>query len=174
KAIDCGLSVNIYRLGLICADSRTGACNQHDFYTLLFDEIMKIHSYPQSMISYHFDGLPVDFTAKIIVHLSSNQDNKYGNIYHLINKNCEIKCEEIIDGMKKCGIEIEGIDDNEWKMKMKTIENGELFIENLSGERNGESNEKMNTDVCGIECPSLDKEYIMKWLGFILNNISKR
>ncbi|CAF0854656.1 unnamed protein product [Adineta steineri] len=175
KAIDCGLSVNIYRLGLICADSRTGACNQHDFYTLLFHEIMKIHCYPQSMISYHFDGLPVDFTAKIIVHLSNNnnQDNKYGNIYHLINKNCEIKCEEIIDGMKECGIEIEGIDDNEWKMKMKTTENGELFVGNIFGERNGESNEKMNNDVCGLECPSVDKEYIMKWLDFILNNISK-
>ncbi|CAF1057728.1 unnamed protein product [Adineta steineri] len=119
------------------------------------------------MISYHFNGLSVDFTAKIIVHLSNNnnENNKYGNIYHLINKNCEIRCEEIIDGMKKCGIEIEGISDNEWKMKIKTIENGELFIENLSGERNGESNEKMNTDVCGLECPSLDKEYIIKWLG---------
>ncbi|CAF1184558.1 unnamed protein product [Adineta steineri] len=174
KAIDCGLSVNIYRLGLICADSRTGACNQHDFYTLLFNEIMKIHSYPKSMISYHFNGLPVDFTAKIIVHLSNNENSKYGNIYHLINKNCEIKCEEIIDGMKECGIEIEGIDDNEWKMKMKTIENGELFVGNIFGERNGEANGKMNNDVCGLECPTIDKEYIIKWLDFILNNISKR
>ncbi|CAF4227794.1 unnamed protein product, partial [Rotaria sordida] len=64
KANHSGLLVNIYRLGLICADSRTGACNQHDIYTLLITAMMKMNCYPKSLTECHLNGLSVDFTAK--------------------------------------------------------------------------------------------------------------
>ncbi|CAF1549774.1 unnamed protein product, partial [Rotaria sp. Silwood1] len=131
KAYHCGLLVNIYRLGLICADSRTGACNQHDIYTLLIAGIMKMNCYPKSLIQSNLNGLPVDFTAKCIVYLSNLQSNIYGNIYHVINRNNEIKFVDIIDGMHNCGIELESVSNDEWKIKMKTINHRDNLLESV-------------------------------------------
>jgi thioester reductase-like protein len=178
KASHCGLPVVIYRLGLICADSRSGACNQHDLYTLLFTEMMKMNCYPKSMVDSHLNGLPVDFTAKSIVYLSSIQPDVYGNTYHVINPKCEIRFEDIINGMHSCGIQLEGVSYDEWKMKIKTmndrnnsLESVGIFSDSAFGERSIVSSEQFCSAICTLDCPSFDKDYVSKWLSFILHNI---
>ena len=115
----CGVQVVIYRLGLMCADSRSGACNEHDLYTMLFDAMLKMSCYPKSAAYSQINGLPVDFAAKSIVHLSGMGEDVYGKIYHVVDPVGEIKFQDIIDGMRRCGIEMKGVSDNEWKMKLK-------------------------------------------------------
>ncbi|CAF2922285.1 unnamed protein product [Rotaria sp. Silwood2] len=182
KANYCGLSVNIYRLGLICADSRTGSCNQHDIYTLLIAGMIKMNCYPKSLIQFHLNGLPVDFTTKSIVYLSNIQSNVFGNIYHVINRNNEIKFVDIIDGMHNDGIELESISYDEWKMKMKTINNqnnplefvAEFFSNDDFRERSIVSADRFYNAVSALDFPSFDKDYISKWLKFIMHNIVRK
>ena len=121
----------IYRLGSICAIVRNGACNQNDLYTLLFAAMMKMNCYPESAIHAHLNGLPVDFTAKSIVYLSNVQTDVYGKIYHVINPNNEIRFEDIIDGMRSCGIELKSVSHDEWKMKLKTINDQNSALESV-------------------------------------------
>ncbi|CAF0942951.1 unnamed protein product [Rotaria sordida] len=182
KANHSGLLVNIYRLGLICADSRTGACNQHDIYTLLITAMMKMNCYPKSLTECHLNGLSVDFTAKTIVYLSNLKSNVYGNIYHMINRNSEIKFVDIIDGMHTCGIELESVSYNEWKMKMKRFNDqnnplesvSEFFSKSAFSERSLISADQFYGAVCALDFPSFDKDYICKWLSFIMHNIVRK
>jgi fatty acid CoA ligase FadD9 len=179
KASRCGLPVVIYRLGLICADSRTGACNQHDVYTLLFAAMMKIGCYPASAIDGHLNGLPVDFTAKSIVYLSSVQPDVYGNIYHVVNPKSEILFEDIIDGMRKCDVQLDSVSYDEWRTKLKELSDRnspfeyvrEFFLDSGFRERCLVSSEHFWNAVYSIELPSLDKDYVLKWLSFIRQNI---
>jgi thioester reductase-like protein len=182
KASNCGVSVVIYRLGLICADSRSGACNPHDLYTLLFDGMMKMSCYPESAIHKHLNGLPVDFTAKSIVYLSSIGADGYDKIYHVINPIDEIRFEDMIDGMCRCGIEMKSVSHEEWKMKLRTMSDqknalesvSKFFVDNPFREKSLVSAGEFWNAVCTLNCPSFHKDYIFKWLNFILHNISEK
>ncbi|CAF4161597.1 unnamed protein product, partial [Adineta steineri] len=121
KANRGGLPVVIYRLGLICSDSRNGACNQNDLYTLLFDAMMKMGCYPETAFHSDVNGLPVDFTVKSIVDLSKVQSDVYGNVYHVVNPNGQIRFEDVIEAMRQCGVEMKSVCDEEWRMKVKAI-----------------------------------------------------
>ena len=175
----CGLRVVIYRLGLICADRRTGACNRHDLYTLLFCRMMKTRCYPKTIIGCRFNGLPVDFTVKSIVYLSTRIGSVYGNVYHVMNEKNERTLEDVINGIRNIGIELKDVSYEEWKTKMKTM-NGEdnvvesvvkLFSESRFREQSSLSCEQYRRAISTFDFPSLDKEYISKWLNFILYNV---
>jgi thioester reductase-like protein len=179
KASHVGVPVVIYRLGLICADSRTGACNPHDLYTMLFGGMAKMGCYPESAIHFRLNGLAVDFTAKSIVYLSGREKDVYGNIYHVMNPNNEIRFEDVIDGMRRCGIELKSVSNDEWKKKMNDgsspVESvGELFSESGLREKSNVLSEKYCNAVCALLCPLFDKEYLSRWLGFIIHNIVRR
>jgi fatty acid CoA ligase FadD9 len=179
KASHCGLPVVIYRLGLICADARTGACNPNDLYTLLFAAMMKMSCYPESAIHARLTGLPVDFTAKSIVYLSGVKPDVYGKIYHVINPNGEVLFEEVRSGIRKCGVELESVSNDEWRMKVKANADqnsrfesvGEFFFDGAFKERCTVLAEQFSSAVCSLEFPSLDNDYVFKWLSFILHNI---
>jgi thioester reductase-like protein len=182
KASRCGLPVVIYRLGLICADSRSGACNPHDLYTLLFGGMMKMSCYPESGIHSHLTGLPVDFTAKSIVYLSGMKRVVYGNIYHVINRNSAIQVEDIMDGMRRCGIELKSVSNDEWKMKLKTMNDQssafesveQLFSDGVFRKRDKISANQFHSAVCTLDCPSFDKDYVLQWLRFILHSVIEK
>ncbi|CAF3354563.1 unnamed protein product [Rotaria socialis] len=182
KAINCGLSVDIYRLGWICPDTRTGACNQHDIYTLLLAGIMKNNSYPESIHQSHLNGLPVDFTAKSIVYLSNLQLHVHGNIYHVMNRNSNIKFVDIIDGICKYGMELESVAYDVWKMKMESIDNlhnpletvVKYFSQSNSTKRNTIATDRFFSAICELDVPSLDENYIFKWLNFIMKHIIRK
>jgi hypothetical protein len=93
-----------------------------------------------------------------------------------MNPNNEIRFEDVIDGMRRCGIELKSLSNGEWKMKMNdrssSVESlGELFSESGLRERSNVSSEKYCNAVCTLPCPSFDKDYIYRWLYFILHNI---
>ncbi|CAM4837800.1 unnamed protein product, partial [Rotaria magnacalcarata] len=180
KAINCGLSVDIYRLGWICPNTRTGACNQHDIYTLLLAGMMKNNCYPESLSRSHLNGLPVDFMAKSIVHLSNLQLRVHGNIYHVMNRNNNIKFVDIIDGIHKYGIAIESVAYDVWKTKIKSIDNlhnpletvVKYFSQSNSTERNTINTDRFFSAICELDISSLDENYIFKWLNFIMKHYS--
>jgi thioester reductase-like protein len=179
KASACGLSVLIYRLGLICGDSRSGACNPHDLYSLLFVGMMKMKCYPESAIHSRLNGLPVDFTAKSIVYLSRMEGDMYGNIYHVVDPDNKIEFQVIIDVMRNCGIELKSVSYDEWKLIMKTINDeksplqsiAEFFSESAFKQKDIVSAKQFCSAIRPLGSPSFDNNYVLKWLRFISHNI---
>jgi len=103
----------------------------------------------------------------------------YGNIYHVLNPKNEIQFENIIDGMRQCGIELKSVSNDEWKMKLKTSNDqnsalesvGKFFSNNTFRERNIVSADQFWNAVNILAYPSFDEKYVSKWLTFILHKI---
>jgi fatty acid CoA ligase FadD9 len=180
RASHLGLPVIIYRLGSICASTKTGACNRNDFHTLLLAAMMKTNCYPQTLISARLFELPVDFTAKSIVYLSHIQPDIYGQIYHVLNPTNEVLFTDIIDSMCRCGVQLESVSLDEWQIKLKTISDdqdnlfeciGEFLHGNSFKEKCQISAEQFYRSVSTLDLPCLDNTYLMKWFTFILEHI---
>ena len=82
-AADRGLSVTIYRPGIITGDSRTGAGNLDDVLTRLMLSCIQVGLAPAS--SPEVRVTPVDFVSRAIVHLSRHP-SATGQVYHLIGE----------------------------------------------------------------------------------------
>ncbi|CAF2930450.1 unnamed protein product [Rotaria sp. Silwood2] len=180
KANHLGLPVNIYRLGSTCASTVTGACNRTDLHTFLFVAMMKINSCPTNIIHARFHGLAVDFTAKSIVYLSRIQPSIDGKIYHVLNPNSEVLFEDIIDCMCKCDVQLKNVSLEEWRSKLKKINDiddpftfiGEFLNENLFKENRKIFAEQFCHSISPLTFPCLNDVYLMKWFKFILDNIA--
>ncbi|CAF0929262.1 unnamed protein product [Rotaria sordida] len=151
KANHLGLPVVIYRLGSICASTETGACNRNDLHTYLFAAMMKLNSYPETIVNAHLHGLPVDFTAKSIVYLSSIQPDVYGKIYHIINPNHAVQFRDIIDCICHCDVQLESVSLEEWRIKLKTISYEDSPFESV-GSFEDEFNNSFLNSVIDISC----------------------
>ncbi|CAF1239198.1 unnamed protein product [Rotaria sp. Silwood1] len=179
KANRLGLPVVIYRLGSICASMETGACNRNDLHTFLFAAMMKLNCYPETIAHARLHELPVNFTAKSIVYLSKIQPDVYGKIFHVLHPNSEMLFEDIIDGCCRCGVQLQSVSLEEWRIKLKTISNedssfepvGEFLNENLFKESCQISAEQFCHSISALDLPFLDNLYLMKWMKFILDNI---
>jgi len=179
KASQLGLPVVIYRLGSICAATKTGSCNKNDIHTLLFAAIMKMGCYRETEINTHLNGLPADFTAKSIVYLNHIQPDIYGKIYHVLSPASNVSFEDIIDGVRRCGVQLANVSLEEWQIKLKEIADRDSSFETVreflsNGAFNSEctvSAKKFCNVVSSLNFPSLDKDYVFKWLNFIFHNI---
>ena len=175
RACVIGVPVVIYRLGLVCADSRSGACNPRDMYTLLFNALMKMNCYPESVKNGHMTGLPVDFTAKSIVHISRMGINVYGKIYHVINSSGKIGFEKVIHTMRKCGYEMRDITNDDWKNKVETMNDQysnfrcleDFFFQHAFHQSDMASNEQFQDAIRTLDVPLMNENYILKWVQVI-------
>ena len=173
KASRAGLPVNTYRLGLILADTKTGACNSNDFYTLLIATIMKVKCYPTELTSEIISGTPADIAARMIVDLSQNQTDTYGNIYEMIDKENVFSFES----MQNSGLQIERVTYDEWQKRLsnETISNSSLksiatFFADKSFHRL-----PLNTDrhrQTELNSSPLTNDYTIQWLNFILKSFA--
>ena len=113
-----GLPVVVYRLGSIGANIETGACNQHDFNTLLVGTIIKIGCYPATLVNMTLKELPVNYAVQSIISLDHIQPDSYGKIYHIVNNNDGVSFQNVLQGMRSCGIQIESIPYDEWRLRL--------------------------------------------------------
>jgi fatty acid CoA ligase FadD9 len=173
KASHSGLPVVIYRLGSIGASAETGACNPNDINTLLLATIMKIGYYPETIIHSTFNGLPVNFAVQNIVSFNRHQSETYGKIHHIMNKHGNISFENVLDNIRRCDIQLECISYDQWRDKLisqsKSVQ--EFFVHYPFKQTSTLSAEKNLNDTSHLTFSSLENDYIMKWLLFILNNI---
>jgi thioester reductase-like protein len=75
-----GLPVRLYRPGLLTGDSRTGVFNPDDLLTALVRGCVQMGAAPD--LDWQLDGVPVDWAARAIVHLS----NAEGPVFHLAHR----------------------------------------------------------------------------------------
>jgi thioester reductase-like protein len=175
KASRAGLPVITYRLGLILADTETGACNQTDFYTLLIAAIIKIKCYPTEAIKATITGVLANIAARNIVDLSQNKTNAFGNIYDIVDKQNVLSFESIFECIRNCGLQIESVTYNEWRNKLlneKIFDSSLKSIEEFLSDNPLKIFDRLSTDsLSQLNSSSFHNDYIIKWLTFLLNNI---
>ena len=175
QAIQAGLSAKIYRLGLIGPHSRSGIGNPRDLYTLLFTAILRMHCYPSTLRYGHLTVLPVDVTARSIVHLSRLPDH----VYYLIDRRNRMPMDEVIEGLHQSDKEMRMVESDEWEMQVQRLcdEKSEFecvkkfLLNGHVGARDSDedvvSNEQYEASVTELHLATIDKEYAHRWVKSI-------
>jgi thioester reductase-like protein len=180
KAHRLGLPVAIYRLGSMCSDSNTGACNPLDINTIVVAATLKIGSYPIEAINTKLYTLPVDFAAESIVRLSLTRPDVYGNVYHVLHPDGGVPFHNVVDtSASYCGIKMEGIAFEQWRIRLtqekigdRSFESlGEFPLDSLFLTQSILSSKQFYSLISPLKIPAMDKNYVSKWLTFILKNI---
>ena len=172
RASVMGMPVMIYRLGLVCADSRSGACNPRDLYTLLFDGMMKMGCYPESAKNGCVSGLPVDFVVKSVVHISRSEADLDGKVYHVISTKHQIEFDDIIEGMQSCGCAMESVTQDQWSEQKSILQSINQFsVESAFKRKTLVSANQFWNAISTLQCPPFNRDYIHNWLNFIRCNI---
>lgn len=115
-AINRGIPVNIYRLGAVSGDSKTGAFNQDDFLYKLLLGYIQLGSVPDTAMP--LEILPVDYVCNAIIELSKIATNN--QIFHIIQPK-PASSEIIFEQLKKIGLEIEKTSYQQWRNKILQI-----------------------------------------------------
>lgn len=165
KAIRSGLPIAIYRLGSMCADTHTGACNPLDIYTLFVKDILKVRCYPLEIIDHKLDTLPINFATKNIVYLSQNHLKSYGQVYHIVHSDGGIRFETIV----RSEFQLHGIPMKQWRNS-----SSEFLIDIvLNQHKHSLSSKQFYSAIPQQELPSMNSKYATKWLNFIAQNLIK-
>lgn len=108
-----GLPTIIYRLGNQAASIISGYWNEQDFTYLLLQSVIFTGKTPN--IDWIMEITPVDFAAKFIVDLSTNNFcSNVGKIFHLTNTQDSPKWLTLMEWLRKIGYRIETIDVESW------------------------------------------------------------
>ena len=179
QASRAGLPVTIYRLGSIGASSGTGACNRHDIHTLLLAAMISTTCYPSTARDTYLSGLPVDFTARSLVHLSKTPPDASGRIYHVVNADRGASFVDILEGVRRCGVRLRGVSHTRWLAQLEglTDRTGPFeaveasLLDSALNESSTISGKRFFNAISSLDLPPLDSDYNFKWMHFILNHI---
>ncbi|UKP00590.1 thioester reductase domain-containing protein [Nostoc sp. UHCC 0870] len=116
NAINRGIPVNIYRLGAVSGDSKTGAFNQNDFLYKLLLGYVQLGSIPDTPMP--LEILPVDYVSQAIVELSKIPSTQ--RIFHIIQPK-PISSDIVFEQLKKIGIEIDKTSYHQWRNQILEI-----------------------------------------------------
>jgi fatty acid CoA ligase FadD9 len=178
KANRLGLPVIIYRLGSMCGDSKTGACNPLDLYTILLTNIVKISCYPARIQHIKLDTLPINFAVESIVYLSQFRSDLYGRVYHIVHPDGGMAFQNVVTSMISAGIKIEAVSSDEWRTRlmqeMKQNLSSELIdeflVDSFSTKRPILFSKQFYSVISQQNLPIMNHDYAGKWLTFILQN----
>lgn len=182
KAHRLGLPVAIYRLGSMCADTRTGACNPLDLYTILLTNLLKIRCYPSEIQQIKLHTLPIDFAIENIIFLSQfRSKDTYGQVYHVIHPDGGIIFKNLLPSITNLGMPMESVSSEEWRNRLKNEAKENLAFEFLDQfildsslvKSSILSSKQFYNILPQYNLPPMDGDYPKKWLIFILENILK-
>ena len=126
-----GLPVRVFRCGMILAHRQyTGQLNVGDVFTRLLLTLIETGIAPQSFYRLdrhghrqraHYDGLPVDYVAKVLVTLGARGRSGY-QTYHVSNPHDDgVGLDEFVDWLIAAGHPIARVDDyDEWFTRTAT------------------------------------------------------
>ena len=126
-----GLPVVVFRSDMILAHSvYHGQLNASDMFTRWLSSVVRTGLAPRSFYAQgtdepHYDGLPVDFTAKAITVLGAEAGDGY-QTYHVINPHEDgISMDTFVDWATSAGYPIQRIDNyDDWFTRFETVLRG--------------------------------------------------
>jgi thioester reductase-like protein len=98
SAAQGGLSVCIYRPGLITGHSRSGACNPHDALSLMLHACLQLRAAPDSWERVYLT--PVDYVSQAVCELS-RQRGSGSKAFHIVNSRY-IPWRRITEALAEC------------------------------------------------------------------------
>lgn len=111
QAREQGLAVNIFRIGRIGGDSRTGACQPDDFLWRQIKSFIQMGLAPEAS-ALSTDLLPVDFVADALVALADLSTSRCDN-FHLFHP-CGTHFEPVYRAIRRLGYPLEITSDKVW------------------------------------------------------------
>ncbi len=120
-----GIPTSIYRLGLVAADSRSGACNTSDHMGLFIRSCITMDCFPETMPSVQLG--PVDTLTEAIVYLSGREDLQDKD-FHLFNPEA-IPAETILSECRnQNGTKLKPITNDKWFDMVEAGKNSEQAL----------------------------------------------
>lgn len=116
QAKEQGLSVNLFRIGRIGGDSRTGACQSSDFLWRQIQSVIQMESAPEAH-TLTTDLLPVDFVSQAIVELA-NADPRLSLTYHLFHPT-GTDFTPVYQAIRKCGYTLNITSSENWLAQLE-------------------------------------------------------
>ena len=108
--------INLYRIGEVNGDSRTGITDTKKFISLFIYFCLMTQMAPESYRLTKFNLLPVDYISKAIVHISKYLNDNGTN--YQFNSAQLFTLEEMVNEMNKCGYEVRMVSDDLWEKAM--------------------------------------------------------
>lgn len=105
-----GIPVTIHRIGLIVGDSENGCSNHDDFVARILIGSIQAGYGPD--IKSAMDMTPVDYAARAIVYLSSQQES-LGKVFHLLNPQ-SVTWSDIMEVVIELGYPLEKLPFDAW------------------------------------------------------------
>ncbi len=106
-----GLPVSIYRPGMICGDSKTGASKTDDLACRLIEGFIQMGSAPK--LDLQISLTPVDYVSNAIAYLS-RQESSIGNAFHLVNPQ-PTHLSTLVEEINKFGYPVKQIAYDKWQ-----------------------------------------------------------
>jgi amino acid adenylation domain-containing protein/thioester reductase-like protein len=111
-ARDRGLPVNVYRMGIISGDSKTGIGEINDFLWLLVKVCIELKTAPRFPMD-DLEMTPVDYISKAIVTIAGNKRAINKN-YHIVNSNL-FTWQMLINRLREFGYALDMVDFKTWR-----------------------------------------------------------
>jgi thioester reductase-like protein len=127
QAAERGLSVAIYRPGLITGHSQTGVCNLYDSFSLLIGASIKLQMAPN--LEGHIPLTPVDFVSRAIMELS-RMPASVGRAFHIVNSTT-VSWSEIATLLQEYGYTRNTVPYDQWfqRLSEEAIKNPSGYLE---------------------------------------------
>jgi thioester reductase-like protein len=179
-AKDRGVPVDVYRLGRVLGDSRSGACLTTHFTTRVIKGCIQMGLAPE--LDFDIEMTPVDYVAGALTHISTHKDD-FGDTYHLVN-NVKIPFQELIHFVQSHGWDVELVPTEKW---------WEVLQEGYGGESEHELHSVMDVveefivggeeailyddtkarsalEGTGIDCPPLDDRLLSLYFDYLVSS----
>ena len=179
-----GNAVNIYRLGRVTGDSRTGNSDPSSFTNRLIQGCIELGAAPDMDVM--MDMTPVDFGARAIAYIGIN--NLYGEDWHIMNPS-PISFKVILSKMQSIRKELELLPADIWFYRLtKAMDKGIAnalhpilnHVEQIVA-YGGQTapvyrcdNMLRALDGSNIVCPSIDEELLELYFGDLIRSTTQQ
>jgi myxalamid-type nonribosomal peptide synthetase MxaA len=184
-ARDRGVPVTIYRPTWIIGHTETGAAPNHNFLLMQLKCYLELGIFPEVPANEPYDGAPVDYIARSVVHLSRQPDS-IGKIFHPWAPN-RLDFDEIYECLAELGYTFDVVSREQVLERLKCMEPTNAFyplvplIERIWGDPSLHHGELYGRDVecanaiaglsnSGIECPPIDRGLVKRCILYMIEN----
>lgn len=178
-----GVPVTIFRPTWVIGHTRTGASAPHNFLLLQMKCYLELGIFPDIPPSEPYNGMPIDFLANAVVHLS-RQEDALGKIFHTWGPT-EVPFGDLYEWIADFGYEFDVIPRRHVVDRLKRLDTSNSFyplvplLERMWADPEAADNGPYNPELecanaiaglagSGIECPQTDRDLVHGCLTYMI------